>query len=686
MKNIKFSLLIAGLFLAFIQCTQNTSKDYLQETQEQKDARMKWWREARFGLFIHWGLYAIPAGEWNGKTEYAEWIRNEAQIPIETYDQFVKQFNPVKFNADEWVKMAKNAGMKYIVITSKHHDGFCLFDSKYTDYDVMSTPFRRDILKELSDVCRVNGIKMCWYHSIMDWHHPDYLPRRPWEKDRSVEGADFDRYITHMKNQLRELVTNYGPIGVLWFDGEWESTWNNAYGSDLYKYVRGLQPSIIINNRVSVGRAGMEGMTKGEEFAGDFGTPEQTIPATGLPDVDWETCMTMNDHWGYNKNDHNWKSSTDLIQKLADIASKGGNFLLNIGPTSEGLFPQPSIDRLKAIGSWMKVNNEAIYGTHASPFKSLSWGRCTQKNIAGGTRLYLHVFDWPKDGKLVVPGIFNDVLQAYALFTPDLKLSAIRQENAIVIAVPAAAPDTINSVVVLDIAGQPDISNPPVITAENEIFIDECAVTISSDRQNIEIKYTTDDRVPDAQSPTVQGPVRLTESATVSARSYRDGKPVSGIAQLRFTKVKPQPAVNVANAMPGLDYSLFTGDWDVLPDFSKLKHVKNGTAATIRLIPEVPADFYGLDFSGYIKVPQSGIYTFYTESDDGSRMWIDNQVVIDNDGLHSLIEKSYVVALAAGFHSVRVSFFEKAGGEGLAVRIKGPGLEKQEIPAAMLFH
>ena len=320
------------VFFASGSCTK-------KETPKSNDERMEKWREARFGLFIHWGLYAIPAGEWDGKTNYAEWIRNNAHIPLEVYDQFVHEFNPVKFNAKEWVRMAKDAGMKYIVITSKHHDGFCLFDSKYTDFDVMSTPFQRDIMKELADASHEAGIKICWYHSIMDWHHPDYLPRREWEKDRPTEGADFDRYVHYMKSQLSELLSNYGDIGVLWFDGEWESTWNHERGKDLYHYVRGLQPDIIVNNRVDVNRGGMAGISSDDSNVGDFGTPEQQIPATGLPGVDWETCMTMNNHWGYNKNDHEWKSTKQLLQMLADIASKGGNFLLNVGPTAEGLFP-----------------------------------------------------------------------------------------------------------------------------------------------------------------------------------------------------------------------------------------------------------------------------------------------------------------------------------------------------------
>jgi len=409
------------------------------ETPQQIDRRMAWWREAKFGMFIHWGLYAIPAGEWKGKPVpgIGEWIMHNARIPKEEYAPLQKQFNPVKFNAGEWVGLARRAGMKYIVITSKHHDGFCLFDSKLTDYDIMGTPFKRDVLKELADECRKQGVRLCFYYSIMDWYHPD------------ARGANFPRYEKYMRGQLRELLTNYGPIGVLWFDGDWIGEWNREKGRELEAYVRSLQPDLIVNNRVG----------KRQKGDGDFGTPEQHIPATGLPGMDWETCMTMNNTWGYKKDDHNWKSYEDLLRKLVDIASKGGNFLLNVGPTAEGLIPQPSVERLEAIGRWLQVNGESIYGTQASPFKRLAFGRCTRKP----GRLYLHVFDWPEDGRLVVPGLLNQVQSACLLADPDRHpLKVLREGESVVVSLPEKAPDPVDTVVLLEIAGEPKVVEPAI--------------------------------------------------------------------------------------------------------------------------------------------------------------------------------------------------------------------------------
>jgi alpha-L-fucosidase len=305
-------------------------------------------------------------------------------------------------------------------------------------------------MKDLAAECKKADITFCFYHSIMDWHHPDYVPRRAWN-DVAKGEPNFDRYVEYMKGQLKELVDNYGPLGIMWFDGEWENTWTHERGKDLYQYVRGLQPNIIVNNRVGKNRQGMEGLSKGDEIVGDYGTPEQEIPANGLPGVDWESCMTMNDHWGYNKHDQNWKSAATMIRMLIDIASKGGNYLLNVGPTAEGLIPEPSAERLREIGKWMKVNSEAIHGTTASPFpKAPAWGRVTRKP----GKLYLHVFDWPKDGKLVVSGIGDKkATAAYLLADATHAPLPVKAEgDAAEITVPATAPDAVASVIVLEAA------------------------------------------------------------------------------------------------------------------------------------------------------------------------------------------------------------------------------------------
>ena len=419
------------------------------DTQTKSDKRMDWWREARFGMFIHWGLYSILAGNWQDK-HGAEWIMEMAHIPASEYEKLVHQFNPVKFSAHDWVAMAKNAGMKYIVITTKHHDGFALFDSKVSEYDIMSTPFQRDILKELQGECDKQGIKLCFYHSIMDWHHPFYEPRRAWN-DTAKGATQYDDYVKYMKAQLKELLTNYGQIGVLWFDGEWESTWTHPRGADLYDYIRKLQPNILVNNRVDTGRDGMAGMSKGDNLRGDFGTPEQEIPATGLPGKDWESCMTMNDNWGYRKDDLNFKSTTTLIQHLVEIASKGGNFLLNIGPTSEGLFPSESIIRLQEIGQWMKVNGESIHGTTATPFASLRYHVTSKPG-----RLYVHLFDWP-NGAIELSGLQNKITKAYLL--ADAKKTPLQVGARASIQLPESAPDRIDSVLVVEIDGPANVQS-----------------------------------------------------------------------------------------------------------------------------------------------------------------------------------------------------------------------------------
>ena len=451
------SLIIGANLLVRAAEPERAPISQAEETQGQHDTRMGWWRQARFGMFVHWGLYSVAAGDWEGKPSAGagEWIMNDLQIPVSQYARLAPRFNPVKFDAGQWVRLAKEADMKYIVITAKHHEGFGLFRSALTDWCVKSTPLQREPLKELAQACRQEGIKLGFYYSIMDWHHPDYAPRKPWN-DTVTNAPDFARYVAFLKGQLRELLSGYGPVSVLWFDGQWENTWTYERGAEVDNYVRSLQPEVIVNNWVGTGLP----LQAGQRTLGDYQTPEQSIPANGLgAGVDWETCMTRNNTWRFKKSDKDWKSAQTLVRNLVDCASEGGNYLLNVGPKGDGSIPDASVERLRQIGRWMKVNGEAVWGTSASPFKTpLPWGRCTTKVAGEATTLYLHVFDWPGDGELTVPGLRNQCTSAVLLADPRSRpLRTDTAENGLLLTLPKTPPDAMSSTIVVRILGAPDI-------------------------------------------------------------------------------------------------------------------------------------------------------------------------------------------------------------------------------------
>ena len=384
-----------------------------QFDRESYEKRMEWFREARFGLFLHWGLYAIPAR--------GEWVRSTEQMPEEEYLPFFDEFAAEDFDPKAWAKAAKEAGMRYAVLTAKHHDGFCLFDSKLTDFKSTNTPCGRDIVREYLEAFRAEGLRVGLYFSVIDWHHPDfphygdrYHPMRGCP-ECSNENRDFDRYLEYMHGQVRELCENYGKIDILWFDFSYEhmrgETWKAA---ELVDMVRTLQPGVIIDNRLEVSGEGFGSLYECDPtpWHGDFVSPEKIIPPNGLQDVEgrdlyWEACVTMNQNWGYCATDPFYKPTDMLIKKLVECVSKGGNMLLNVGPDARGNFPPESIARLEAIGKWMRLNRRSIYGCGKAGIEKPDYGRVTRN----GNKLYFHIYENTL-GPLPLMGLRKDQIRS----------------------------------------------------------------------------------------------------------------------------------------------------------------------------------------------------------------------------------------------------------------------------------
>ena len=489
MTHMKHPILtLMTLLLSSLTSTQAADESVslpTNETQEQRDARLTWWHDAKFGMFIHWGLYSQLAGEWKGGyySGIGEWIMYKARIPLAEYQQVAAQFNPAKFDAEAWAQLAQDAGMKYLIITSKHHDGFAMFGSKADAFNIVdATPFKRDPIKELAAACAKRGIKFGVYYSqAQDWsapggaiwkgqHEADPIYEVPqWDPKQN---GDFDSYFNSKAlPQVRELLSNYGPIAVVWFDTPL-GVMNTERAAKLQTLVRTLQPDCLVSGRLS------KTFQSDYESAGDNEIPD--LSRAGA----WETPATMNDTWGFKKNDHHWKSPENIIFKLVDIVSKGGNYLLNVGPDGAGVIPQPSQDTLRAVGRWLKINGEAIYGAGRTPFgeefgvpgktqpekksrveqqwrcevcganqkrpsafEPLTHWRCTTKP----GKLFIHIFDWPDDGKFQLPAVKEKIVKAYLLTDPKrAELKVAQTDAGISIVLTGKASDPIASVLCLE--------------------------------------------------------------------------------------------------------------------------------------------------------------------------------------------------------------------------------------------
>jgi alpha-L-fucosidase len=358
--------------------------------------RTDWFLKNRFGLFIHFGLYSIPSR--------GEWVKSIEHMSDDDYDKYYDEFNPINYNPREWARIAKKSGMKYAVMTAKHHDGFCLFDSKYTDYCVTNTPYKKDMIKEYVEAFRAEGLRVGLYYSLLDWKHEDYPhyadgihPHTNNEKYKDVQ-HNFDNYVSYFHNQVEELLTNYGKIDIIWFDFSYgEMVGEKWKATELVKMVRSYNKDIIINNRLEVSGHGMGSIATGNpsEYSGDFVSPEQLIPPEGITDINghllpWEACVTMNNNWGYCDNDKLFKSASVIIKKLVECVSKHGNMLLNIGPDATGNIPEQSIDILNEMGNWMNRYSKSIYDCGKSDIEKPEWGRYTQN----GNKIYAHIYEW----------------------------------------------------------------------------------------------------------------------------------------------------------------------------------------------------------------------------------------------------------------------------------------------------
>jgi alpha-L-fucosidase len=661
---------------------------------------MQWWRDARFGMFIHWGLYSEAGGVWKGAflPGWSEWMLNRLKIPPAEYQaELMPRFDPVDFDAAAWVRAARDAGMGYMVVTTKHHEGFAIWDSDASDLDVAATRFGkpvadggrgRDPLKELADAAAAERMPLGLYYSLLDWAHPDYLPRRPWES-RSAEGADYSRYTDFMSAQVRELLGGeYGRVAILWGDGDWEHGMAEHRSDAIVAMARALQPGILVNDRWAQ--------------PGDYATPENAIPEAGLARP-WETCMTLNDLWGYARDDDNVKLASTVTRMLVECVSKDGNFLLNVGPTGRGMIDGRTLGVLREVGQWMHTYGESVRGCGAAPLPTPNWGRITWRTSADGSATaYLHVREGPAGAgtDLRLPGVL-DLPSSVRALGEDGDPRAIAERDGAdtlirIVADPAPAASGSPPVIAVRWDSAPAIARPPRIIDDVRIFIDSMPVKFDPVSDQCEIRVTLDGSAPNVSSPLASPgrdglpSVTVRDTCSLRAVTFWNGNPVGSETRAELTRVEPLAPIARTDSVPGLAVRLLEGTFDRVPSRESLTGEGSAWRADVpdvQLPADRPAENFAVLLTGFIEVSRAGIYRFGLSSDDGAILEIDSKVVIDHDGPHGASEKTGDIALGSGRHRISIRFFEATGSEALALRWRPPGTaELSPVPASRLTH
>ncbi len=692
MRNQKLLVRIVALVLATCAITSNACP----KSDQIAPPDFAWWREARFGMFVHWGLYSEAGSVWKGHflPGWSEWMLNRKKIPpAEYYAELMPRFDPADFDANAWVLAAKNAGMKYIVITTKHHEGFANWPSAVSDQDIAATKFGkpiaeggrgRDPLRELADACEVHGLKLGFYYSLLDWAHPDYLPRREWDA-RPIDGAQYARYTQFMRAQVKELLDGrYGKIAVLWGDGDWEHGAREHTSDEIVAMARALQPGILVNNRWAQ--------------PGDYATPENLIPDAML-DRPWETCMTLNGSWGYARDDHDFKSAPAVLQNLADIISKGGNYLLNIGPDGRGRIDPESLEVLAGIGRWMQTHSSSIYRNGHADLPVPEWGRWTMgTNQEGRTTFNAHLFSPPKSGLIRLDGIIDDPI-AVRVLGNEYAAPTFRREGPDLIVkldpsvLGAIAKASAHSVIAFDFASQPRIMTAPKILGDDRMFVGTTTVRFAAPPTGAMIHVTTDDSQPSINTLAIQANAQgefaivLDQTSTLRARTSWQGNMSDAETAITFTRSELLPAKACGDRV-GLDARVIAGTFEIVPANDAFSgSTQRSVIESVAIPVGVPADRYAIQIRGMIDVPASGVYRFEIASDDGSELWIDGVLVINNGGLHGATPKVGDIALAIGCHDLDVRMFESVGTEALVLRWRLPMTTNfTEIPVQAFRH